>query len=314
MKAPSEVWEAPGPLVPSPAVVATSRWRKGFRAVWRMVWGSAAGRAGALLLAGFASIALLAPAVAPYDPRERLAPPFTPPNGRHLLGTNDIGQDILSELIHGARISLGVAVLVAVLATGVACVVGLPAGYSRGRATTVLMRVVDVVLVLPFLPLMILVAAIFGPGIRTQVLVIGLLLWARPARVVRAATLAVRTAGHIEAAVWMGGSAPYIVRRHVLPRITPIIVSEFVRAANVAILLEAALAFLGLGDPVAKSWGTMLHYAQSRAAFLTGAWVYWVIPPGVCIAAVVLGFALLGFALEQGSDPRLKRRGWLAAS
>jgi ABC-type dipeptide/oligopeptide/nickel transport system permease subunit len=279
-----------------------------------LVWASPAGRAGTLILLAFTLIAVFAPVLAPYDPKIPVAHPFTPPNGHHLLGTNDIGQDILSELVFGARISLGLAVLVSSIGTAVACLVGISAGYVGGRWGAVLMRLVDVVLVLPFLPLLLLVAAMFGPKFQTQILVIGLLLWARPARVLRAATLAVRSVGHIEAAVWMGGSSPYIMRRHVLPRITPIIVAEFVRMANIAILLEAALAFLGLGDPIAKSWGTMVHYAYARAAFLTGAWVWWVVPPGLCIATVVMGFALLGYALEQGTDPRLQRRGWLATS
>lgn len=288
--------------------------RRSLRTAARLVWASPAGRAGTVILLAFALIAVFAPLLAPYDPKVQVAPPFTPPNAHHLLGTNDIGQDILSELVFGARISLGLAVLVSCIGTAVACLVGISAGYSGGRWGAVLMRLVDVVLVLPFLPLLLLVAAVFGPNFQTQVLVIGLLLWARPARVLRAATLAVRSVGHIEAAVWMGGSSLYIMRRHVLPRIAPIIVAEFVRVASIAILLEAALAFLGLGDPVAKSWGTMVHYAYARAAFLTGAWVWWVVPPGLCIATVVMGFALLGYALEQGTDPRLQRRGWLATS
>ena len=284
------------------------------RTLLRMVWRSVPGRVGLGILLLFAGAALLAPVLAPYDPTARVGVSFAHPGREHLLGTNDIGQDILSELIFGARISLTVSLLVASLATAVATAVGLATGYSQGRLGEFAMRLVDVVLVLPFLPLMLLIATVFGPGVRTQVVVIGLLLWARPARVIRAATLAVRPAGHVEAATWMGASSPYILRHHLLPRITPIVIAEFVRAATIAILLEAALAFLGLGDPVAKSWGTMLHYAQARAAFLTGAWIYWILPAGLCITAVVFGFALLGFALEQGSDPRLRRKGWLGTS
>jgi peptide/nickel transport system permease protein len=297
-----------------PAPAETRRRAQRGRALARIVWQSGPGRSGAILLAVFGAVAVAAPVLAPYDPTARVGQPFAPPSAAHWLGTNDIGQDILSELLVGARISMGVAVLVATLATLVAVVVGMLAGWFSGRVAGALMRFVDVVMVLPFLPLMLLVAATFGGGIGIQVLVIGLLLWARPARVLRAATLAVGSAGHIEAAVWMGAGTPYILRRHVLPRITPIIVVEFVRAAIIAILLEASLAFLGLGDPVAKSWGSMLHYAQARSAFLTGAWVNWMLPPGLCIAAVVLGFALLGFALEQGTDPRVGRRNWLGTS
>lgn len=307
------------PMVEAPSLedipLVTEPGRHGSaRALVHLVRHSGPGLAGFSILAIFAAAAVAAPLLAPYDPTAQVAAPFSSPGRDHLLGTNDIGQDILSELIFGARISLGVAVLVATLATLVASLLGLIAGYSQGWVASGVMRFVDVVLVLPFLPLMLVVATVFGPGVGTQVLVIGLLLWARPARVIRAATLAVKSAGHIEAAVWMGAPSPYIIRRHVLPRVTPVIVAEFVRAANIAILIEAAVAFLGLGDPVAKSWGTMLFYAQARAAFLTGAWVYWVLPAGLCITAVVLGFALLGFALEQGTDPRLRKRGWLGTA
>lgn len=292
----------------------TERRRSPLRSVLVILRDSAPGRAGTVILLALAAVAVFAPVLAPYDPTDRVAAPFSSPSRAHVLGTNDIGQDILSELVFGARISLGIALLVATVATALATVIGLVAGYLGGWVSALAMRFVDVVLVLPFLPLMLLVAALFGAGVWTQVLVIGLLLWARPARVLRAAALSVRTAGHIEAATWMGGTRPYIIRRHVLPRITPIVVAEFVRAANIAILLEAALAFLGLGDPVAKSWGTMLHYAHARAAFLTGAWRYWVLPAGACIALAVLGFALVGFALEQGTDPRLRKRGWVGTS
>lgn len=282
--------------------------------VWRALSASGPGRVGAAILGVFAAVALLAPWLAPYDPTVRVASPFTSPGREHPLGTNDIGQDILSELIYGARVSLGVALVIALFVTAVGCLVGIPAGYSTGRLSNALMRIVDVVMVLPFLPLMLLASAIYGPGIATQVVVIGLVLWARPARVIRSSVLGIRTAGHIEAAEWMGASGLYIVRHHVVPRVVPIITAEFVRAANVAILLEAGLAFLGLGDPTAKSWGMMLHYAHARAAFLTGAWICWVIPAGLCIAAVVLGFALVGLSLEEASNPRLKRRSWLATS
>ena len=299
--------ELPPPAGPTKA-------RSPLRSLIRLLRQSAPGKAGLAILGVFTAMAIFAPALAPYDPDARVAPSFTSPNRDHLLGTNDIGQDILSELFFGARVSLGVALLVATVAIVIATLVGVVSGYFGGWVSSAAMRFVDMVLVLPFLPLMLVVAAIFGPGIWTQVLVIGLLLWARPARVIRAAVLSVRTAGHIEAATWMGASRPYILRRHVLPRITPILVAEFVRAANIAILLEAALAFLGLGDPVIKSWGTMLHYAQVKSAFITGAWYWWILPASLCIALVVLGFALVGFALEQGTDPRLRMRGWLGTS
>lgn len=270
--------------------------------------------AGCALLVSFSLIALFAPLLAPYDPTDRIAPPFLAPSAQHLLGTNDIGQDILSELMYGTRISLGVGIGVSAIATSIACAVGVAAGYCRGILPTFLMRGVDLVLVLPFLPLMLLVVATFGPGLDNQVLAMSFLLWSWPARILRSATLGVKTAGHVEAAVWTGGSTFYILRRHILPRIAPITVTMFVRTASIAIVLESSLAFLGLGDPVAKSWGTMLHYAHARAAIVTGAWTNWLLPPALCIILVVIAFVLVGLAIEQRADPRLGKRGWLDAS
>ncbi len=245
--------------------------------------------------------------MAPYDPRATAGRPFEVPSDRHLLGTNDIGQDILSELIWGARVSLLVGVLAALGSTSVGTSVGVLGGYFRGAVDAVLMRLVDVVLVIPFLPLMILLAAYAGPSFSNLVLVIATLLWARPARVIRAQALSVARREYVLAARALGAGHGRILGRHVLPGVLALTLAEFVQMAGVAILLEASLSFLGLGDPVQKSWGSVLFYAQARSAFLTGAWLWWVVPPGLCIAAAVLGFALLGFSVEEVINPRLRR-------
>ena len=265
------------------------------------------GAVGIALLVVLVTAGVFAPWVAPYRPDETTGAPFSPPSRAHLLGTNDVGQDILSELIFGVRISLTIGFLAAVLAISIGTLVGVVAGYSGGWIDAALMRLVDVILVVPFLPLMILLAAYLGPSFWNIVIVIGVLVWARPARVIRAQVLSLKSLDFVDAARAMGGSARRILLRHVLPGVLSLSLAQFILAAGTAILIEASLSFLGLGDPTAKSWGSTLYYAQVRSAFLSGAWKWWVLPPGLLITAAVLGFAFTGFALEEILNPRLRR-------
>lgn len=252
-------------------------------------------------------MALGAPWLAPYDPARLSGKPFEPPSPAHLLGTNDIGQDILSELIFGARVSLLIGVLSALIAIGIGTTVGLLAGFYRGIVGTILMRAVDVMLIIPVFPLMVLLAAYLGQSLWNLVAVIGLLGWARPARIIRAQVLSLTERDYVTAARAIGARNARIVVRHVLPGVLSLALAQFVMAASSAILTEAGLSFLGLGDPTQKSWGSMLYYAQARNAFLSGAWLWWVLPPGLMIAASVLGFALSGFAFEDALNPQLQQ-------
>jgi len=266
----------------------------------------ALGLVGAGILLALGLVALLAPWLSPYDPHHRASRPFLPPSAGHPLGTNDIGQDIASELIHGTRVSLLIGVLAAAVALSLGTLVGLVAGYYGGPVDVLLMRLVDVVLVVPFLPLVILLAAYLGPGMWNTVLVIGGLAWARPARVIRSQVMSLRSRCYVVASQAMGGRPAHVLSGHVLPGIMPLALAQFVLAASHGILVEASLSFLGLGDPVRKSWGSMLHYAQLRGAFLTGAWRWWVLPAGLMITLTTLGFTLVGYWLEERFDPRLR--------
>jgi len=257
-------------------------------------------RLGGGVLAALALVALVAPVLAPHDPTATTGPSFASPSPSHPLGTNDIGQDILSELLYGARTSLTIGGLAAALAVTIATIVGLAAGLGRPLAEAALMRTTDLVLAVPVVPLMVVLGAFFGGGAVTQVLVIGGLLWAPAARETRAQALSLRERGPARAAVAMGAGRLHVARWHLFPALVPLAGSQLVRAAGVAILLEASLSFLGLGDPVAKSWGTMLHFAQVQGASLTDAWLWWVLPPGLAIAAAVLSLALLATALDGG--------------
>lgn len=260
------------------------------------------------ILAALVLVAVAAPLLAPYDPTERAGRPFSVPSAAHLLGTNDVGHDLLSELVYGARVSLLVGLAAALAATLIGAAVGVTAGYARGPLDPLLMRLVDVVLALPALPLTIVIGVFAGPGLGTQILVISAVMWAGVARELRAQVLSLRERDHIQALRAMGAGPWYVVPHHLLPAVAPLVVPQFVLATKTAILLEASLAFLGLGDITAKSWGTMLSLAHARSAFLTDAWIWWVLPPGLAIALTVLAFALLGHAFEERARPSLRAR------
>ena len=252
---------------------------------------------GLLLLALFLLLAVFAPLIAPFDPWEP-GRPFLPPNGTHPFGTNDIGQDIFSELIYSTRISLFVGFFAAFVSVAIGTLVGLFSGYLRGAADEVLMGTTDIVLIIPALPLMIILAAHTSPSIWNIIIVIGALWWPSTARVVRSRVLQLREMPFVEAARSLGAGDGYIVFKHILPNTLQVILAKFILAVAGAMLTEASLSFLGLGDPLQKSWGMMLNYAFSRGGFINGYW-WWYLPPGICISLAVLSFVLIGFGLEE---------------
>ena len=263
------------------------------------------GQLGGVIVGSMILVAILAPWLSPYDPAERVGRPFSSPSAEHLLGTNDVGQDLLSELIYGTRVSLTVGIIAAAVALLIGTSVGILAGYYPKRLGAFLMRGVDVVLILPFLPLLIVLAAYLGRSLTNTILVIGVLIWAAPARIIRSQVISLRSREYVMASQSMGAPDKWVIFRHVLPRTALLATGSFVRAVSGAILLEAALSFLGLGDPIQKSWGSILFWAQSRGAFLTPAWKWWVLPPGLAIMLASLGFALIAFAVEERINPKL---------
>jgi peptide/nickel transport system ATP-binding protein/peptide/nickel transport system permease protein len=264
-----------------------------------------AGVIGAAIILALILTAAFAERLSPYDPTKRVGTPFRPPSAEFRLGTNDIGQDILSELIYGTRVSLIIGVTASLVAILIGTTVGLLAGYYPRVLGAVLMRLVDTILVLPFLPLLIVLAAYLGRSLLNTVLIIGLLSWARTARIIRSRVLCATQEEFVLAARAIGAGDSRIITRHVLPQVITLSVGQFVQATSAAILLEASLSFLGLGDPLQKSWGTVLYWAQVRGVFTTPAWKWWVLPPGLLIGLSSLGFALVGFALEQRVNPLL---------
>ncbi len=241
---------------------------------------------------------LLAPVIVPYGPSDRAGEPFEAPSSSHWLGTNDIGVDVFSELVYASRISLLVGLVAAGVIVLVGTTVGLIAGYFGGYVDEALMRVTDLVLILPRLPLMIVMAAYLGPSIWTIVLVYSVVGWASLARQIRAQVLSIRESSFIEASRALGAGKGQIITDHVLPNVIGIVLANGVMEIMFAILAESGLSFLGLGDPTHKSWGVMLYFAQLQGAFLRGAW-WWIFPPGLCIAALACAFNFVGTALND---------------
>lgn len=267
-----------------------------------------AGWFGGTVVLGMATMALLAPAIAPYRHTELAGSPLEGPSAAHLLGTNSVGQDVFSQLVLGARASLLIALLAGVGTLLMGALVGLFAGWIGGRTDAILMRVTDVVLALPRLPLLIVVGAYLGPSLPNIALVITLSFWPPGARVVRSQVLSLRRRTHLQATAGFGGGTWHTLRRHVVPEIGLILAAGLVGSAGRAITLEAGLAFLGLGDPTRASWGAIMRDSLDfRAIFRTDAWSWWLIPPVLSLTVLLLGITFLGVALESKVNPRLSR-------
>ena len=259
---------------------------------------------GFVIVLAFVVMALFAPLLAPYSDTEQSGPVYAPPSAQHLLGTDDGGVDVVSELIYGGRTSLLVGFSAALVSMIIGGGIGLLAGYFGGSTDVTLMRITDYFIVIPDLVLMIVVATLWGQAVSHVIVVIGILLWTSTARIVRAQVKSVRERVYVKRAHSLGASNRRIVFQHVLPQVAPLLIANTVLTIAVAIFDESALAFLGVGVP-GVSWGTMLENAFNRSAMTYPAW--WAfIPAGVCIALVIIGCYLMGQALEDALNPRLK--------
>jgi peptide/nickel transport system permease protein len=259
-----------------------------------------------ILLAFFALCAIFAPVIAPYDPREASFLPLQDPSSEHWLGTTQAGQDIFSQLVYGARTSLVVGILAGGLATLIGLVIGMTAGYAGGWLDEILSFAINLMLVVPTLPLMVTFAA-YSPvqGITTVIIVIGITGWAWGARVKRSQIMSLRERDYITASIFAGESMPRIIFREIMPNMTSLIVASYIGAAGAAIGGEAGLAFIGVGDPTTISWGTMLYWADNSAALLTGQWA-WLIPPGLALALLITALTLINFGVDAISNPHLR--------
>jgi peptide/nickel transport system permease protein len=250
-------------------------------------------------------MAVFAPYIAPYDPHE-MYKPMELPGREHLLGTNYIGQDIVSELIYGARVSLFIAFLVSAVSGGIGTALGLLSGYFE-RFGFFLMRIVDAFLAIPRLPLIIVIAA-FMPQYLEYHRHIHYTGVAITTRIIRSEVLSLRNRNYVEAARMVGARDTYILRKHILPNVLPLLVVRLIIEASHVIIAESGLSFLGLGDPIVKSWGMILHYAfVYPTIFISDIWKWWMLPAGLCIVLTILSLTFIGYALEELVNPRLRR-------
>lgn len=261
--------------------------------------------AGIIILLFLVVLAVLAPFIAPYRPGDIAGDSFEAPSSAHLLGTNDAGGDNLSRLLWGARSTLVVTGAATAIAIAIGAGVGLAAGLRGGWVDTVLMRVVDLFLALPVLPLLIVIAALAGPSVGLSIVMVGLTIWPLTARVVRSQALTLRTRGFVQSARGFGAGTGHVVRRHLLPALGPVILANAVYIAGMVVAIEAGLAFIGLADPEVVSWGGEINRAATSPEIHIGlTWVWALLPAGLLLMLALVGFTIIGVALEPRLNPR----------
>ena len=252
-------------------------------------------------------MAIFAPLITFYPPDKITGDSLESPNGDHILGTDEIGMDLWSQICYGARMSLTIGLAVALMAGIGGGVLGILAGYKGGAADQTLMRVIDVTMALPSFPLLIVISAFLGPSVLNVVLILVLFSWAKPARIARSQTLSIKNNNYITAARNYGAGSFYLLRKHILPEVMPILLVLIIGITSYAIVAETGLAFLGLGDPTSKSWGMMLNYATGfRSIYFTPYWQWWLLPPLFMLIFLLLCLAFISRDLERVLDPKLR--------
>lgn len=304
--------EEPTPPVPtSPRRIAWIRRRRALGRIAKVYRRNKMGMAGLYILLLFILVAVFAPLITSRTGLDPTCPctgePLQPPSLKFPLGTDNLGRSVFTLTVWGSRISLMVGLFATLIAMGVGSIIGIVAGYYGRWPETVLMRLTDWFLVIPFLPLAIVLASVIGPSLIVIIFVIGITSWPGTARIVRAQTLSVKTRSYVERARALGAGNWHLITRHILPNVGPLIFANTVLTVAIAILSETTLSFLGLGDPLSISWGTILDFAFGAGAASAGNW-WWLVPPGVGIVLVVLAFTMCGFALDEILNPRLRQR------
>ncbi len=279
--------------------------------VLRRFWRDHLAVAGLIVLLAFAAMALLAPWLVDDDALSAVAsldnPTWAKPSGEFFLGTDHLGRSVAAQFIAGSRLSLFVGLMATIFTIAIGSMVGLVAGFAGKWLDATLMRLTDWFLVIPFLPLAIVLAAVLGRGIWNVIFVISVTSWPSTARLVRSQVLTVKERLYVDRARALGATQLHVIRRHVLPNVAPLILASATLAVPISILTETTLSFLGLGDPTQASWGKTLEEAFQAGAISRSAWWYY-LPAGVGIVTVVLAFTLFGRALEEILDPRLRER------
>jgi peptide/nickel transport system permease protein len=283
---------------------------KSFFAFCKDFSGYRIGMIGLAIVLSFVCIAVFAPFLAPRNPWQTgtsAADVMNPPSNEHIFGTDDVGRDLLSQVIYGARASILIGTLAGVVTLVVGGASGLLAGYYGGWAGELVMRLADSFLSIPSLALLIILVALFGASLLNLTIVIVIICWPSTARIIMSQAISIKERPFVEAARAIGGSDAHIIVDHVLPNVMPLAGANAILNVATAIFLEATLSFFGLGDPTQISWGMILHNAFLSSATMLHLW-WWILPPGLCIVLIVLGFYFMFLASDEILNPRLRTR------
>jgi peptide/nickel transport system permease protein len=260
---------------------------------------------GLAILIFFTLVAIFAPWLEPYSTTKQVGPVYAPPSSQHLLGLDDGGIDMLSEVIAGARVSMLVGFSAAAVAMLIGGGIGLLSGYFGGKTDITLMRITDYFLVIPDVPLMIVAAAVFGRSLLNIIIIIGVIYWTSTARLIRAQVKSVRERVYVKRARALGGGHSRLLWKHITPQVAPLLVANTVLTIAIAVFAETYIAFLGLGDPSTISWGRLIQNSLTGGAVFHKAW-WAIIPPGLCVTIVILAATMMGQAMEDALNPRLR--------
>ena len=283
--------------------------KKNFSSFWSIYRQNSMGLIGLAILIFFALMAIFGPYLVSITTMsvDGVTKTLHPPTQGYWLGTDDLGKDIFAGVIIGSRVSLLVGVAATAISMTIGTLIGIVSGFYGKSVDAIMMRFTDVFLVIPWLPLMLVMAALLGPSLGNIIFVIGITSWAGTARIIRSQTLSIKERPYVERARAIGSGDAHIMFYHILPNVFPLIFANTVLVAAIAILSETTLSFLGMGDPTQVTWGMMLHFAFSMGAVSFGAW-WWLLPPGICVVLVVLSFTFIGYALDEVLNPKLRRR------
>lgn len=300
-------------VVPDPKKLVRNRKREARMRLWREFRRNKMGMAGLFILIFFFAIAIFAPLIVSRCYISAICPAngkaLQPPTANYpfWFGTDKLGRPVLALTVYGAQVSLLVGLIGTFMTMVLGTLVGLVAGFRGGWTEKILMSVTDWILVIPFLPLAIVLATLLGPSFVTIIIVIAITSWPSTARIIRAEVLSLKTRGFVERSRALGAKGSSIVTKHILPNVAPLIFANAILIVAVVILSESTLAFLGVGDPQRASWGKLLEDAFGGGATYAGNW-WWIIPPGLCIVLVVLSFTMIGYALDDVLNPKLRSR------
>ena len=262
-------------------------------------------KTGLFIVTSILLISVFAPLLAPHDPH-KLGIPYQRPSGSHILGTNDVGQDIFSELIYGSRISLLVGMTAAAVSTFAGVILGLSAGYFGGITDRIITQIINIAMAVPSLPITIVLAAYLDASIWNIIIAICITSWVSAARIIRTRTKQICAMPFVMIEKTLSAGSFHIMFRHILPNFAEVVFIRGILAVSGAMLTEASLSFLGLGVFNQKSWGGILHYAFFRNGILNG-YYWWYVPPILCISLSVLGFMLIGYYPNEESSASSQR-------